>query len=155
MTAEDLEHLENVLRHINHVRDNCLLLGNRLIKNGEAEFGRKLIANGLIHDNSKLSGVEWLYLRDKGTPEFTAAAKQHIMTNPHHPEYWPGGISDMSRIYMAEMVCDWAARSQEFGNDLRDWIKGEATKKFNFSLQSRVWKDIKEFVDLLLDRAFK
>jgi len=145
--------LDAVLRHIDHVQENCKLLGRRLMEIGEADFGRRLIANGLLHDNSKLSGIEWEYLHDSEHPFFQAAMKQHVMNNPHHPEYW-GEIQGMPEIYLAEAVCDWKARSSEFGNDFRDWIKKSATKKFGFSVSSKVYKSVKEFTDLLLDRPF-
>ena len=61
----------------------------------------------------------------------------------------------MPKVYVAEMVCDWYARSSEFGNDLRDWIKDKATKKFDMTVQSRVYKEIKDMVDILLDVTFK
>jgi hypothetical protein len=38
------EHLENLVRHIELVREAGLLLGKRLIRQGEEEFGRLLIA---------------------------------------------------------------------------------------------------------------
>ena len=54
--------------------------------------------------------------------------RHHAETNPHHPEYWHG-IENMPKVYIAEMVCDWYARSNEFGSDLREWVKDKATKK--------------------------
>ena len=61
----------------------------------------------------------------------------------------------MSREQIAEMVCDWSARSKERGTDLRVWIKEDATERFGFNLQSKCYKDIKFFVDLLLDPPMK
>ena len=75
------------------------------------------------------------------------------MTNPHHPEYW-GSIHDMPPVYVAEMACDWSARSHEQGNDLRGWIKVKATKTFNMTVQSKVYREIKFFVELLLEPRF-
>ncbi len=152
----DMKHIENVLRHIDNVRRDCELLGNRLIDNGEFQLGLDLISLGLIHDYSKLKNqCEFLYLRDSwyGKPEFFAAFKSHITTNRHHPEAW-NGIEEMPRVYVAEMVCDWKARSSEFGSDVMAWVKQQATEKFNFSKQGRVYKEIKEFFGILLDRAF-
>jgi hypothetical protein len=150
--------LDKVLRHIDNVRDSCLLLGERLIVRGEEEMGRKLIANGHIHDNSKLHGVEWLYLHDdvqESEPEkFKLALMEHVQTNPHHPEYWSGGIDTMPRLYKAEMVCDWHARSSEFGTDLREWAKGKAVRKYKMNHSGRTYKEIKELLDLLLERKF-
>ena len=151
--------LKAVLRHLDNVRANCLLLGERLIEKDEADLGLKLIANGYVHDNSKLYGVEWIGMHDdvkETEPEvFYMAVHQHTTSklNMHHPEYW-GGIEKMPRIFLAEMVCDWAARSSEFGNDLREWIKDVATKKFKMKVQSKVYKEIKELVDILLDKKF-
>ena len=148
-----------LLRHIDNVRKNCQVLGERLIEKGELKLGHRLIANGQLHDNSKFHGVEWEYLhgdvKENNPKAFEGATYQHIHTNGHHPEYWEGGIHKMPRVYLAELVCDWAARSAEFGNDLREWIKTKATKKFDMTVQSTVYKEIKGLVDLLLDEAFK
>lgn len=150
--------LDSVLRHIENVREDCELLGHRLIEQGETALGRDLIANGLIHDNSKLRGIEWLYLhtdvKDKNEAAFTLAYKQHISTNRHHPEAWPGGIEEMDRLHIAEMVCDWHARSSEFGTDLRSWVKEKACRKYSLSCSGKIYKHIKEFLDMLLERRF-
>jgi hypothetical protein len=158
ITTTTINRLSVLLRHIDNVRDSCLLLGQRLISRGEEEVGRKLIANGYKHDNSKFSGIEWLYLYEdvlESEPElFKAALFQHTHTNPHHPEFWPGGIDTMPREYKGEMVCDWHARSSEFGTDLRDWVKSKATKKFRMNNSGRTYKELKELLDLLLERKF-
>lgn len=154
---EDIKHLHSVLRHIENVRDNCHLLGDRLVQKGEKDLGIDLIGLGLNHDVSKIHNrLEFKYLRNilKGTPEFELAAECHITSNAHHPEYWRD-IKEMPRLYIAEMVCDWKSRSEEFGNDVREWIKDKASKKFGFSLSGQVYKDIKMFLDILLDEAFK
>lgn len=154
--AEDLKHLQDVLRHINRVREDCNLLGNRLIETGEKQLGIELIALGLIHDYSKLHNqTEFLYLRDSkvGTPEFQAAHLSHVTTNMHHPEAW-FNIKEMPRLYVAEMVCDWHARSTEFGSDVMAWVKDQATQRYGFSPKGRVYKEIKEFFGVLLDKPF-
>lgn len=149
-----------LLRHIENVRQGCLLLGSRLIEQGEKDFGHNLIANGYIHDNSKFHGIEWHYLHpdvfqsSERPKELDLAIEQHVTTNPHHPEFWHS-IHNMPRIYVAEMVCDWSARSHEFGNDLRVWTKDKATKKFEMTCQSKVYKEIKDFIEILLDPGFK
>ncbi len=152
-----MQRLDLLTRHIENVREDCYVLGQKLINKGEADFGIQLIANGYIHDNSKFAGIEWLYLHEdiKGAqPDyFKLAAQQHITTNPHHPEFWQS-IDVMPRIYVAEMVCDWHARSSEFGTDLREWIKDKACKKYTMSCSSKIYKQIKDFLDLLLERSF-
>jgi hypothetical protein len=155
MDEKRKKHLEALLRHIEIVQGACQLLGKRLIEAGESEFGRILIANGLVHDQSKLIGIEWEYLvRDEDPEKIELAIQQHWTSNPHHPEYW-GGMNQMPRIYIAEMVCDIYARSSEFGTDLRQWVKTEAAKKYNMSVQGKAYKQIKQFIDILLDDPFK
>ena len=75
--------------------------------------------------------------------------------NDHHPQFFTEGIKAMNSEQLAEMVIDWHARSSEKGTNLREWIKENATKEFNFTLQSNVYKKIKKFVDILLDPPFK
>jgi len=158
MSPEDERHLRSLLRHVENVRQSCLLLGERIIEHGEEKLGLDLIANGQIHDFSKFHGAEWLYLRPEliGTKKehmFEPARLQHVRTNPHHPEYW-GAIHEMPKLYVAEMVCDWSSRSHEQGNDIREWIKEKATKTFNMTVQSKIYKEIKFFVDTLLEPRF-
>jgi len=157
MTDEE-KPIRTLVRHIHNVNEECALLAERLVEQGRHDFARALLANGMLHDNSKFRGVEWEYLTDAAKTEhpeqFTSAMQQHIHTNPHHPEYWHG-IEHMPSIYIAEMVCDWKARSAEFGTDLREWVKDKATKRWNFTAQGRVYKEIKEYLDLLLDPQFK
>lgn len=145
--------IESVLEHIQNVQRNCYKLGLKLIKNGEVELGRILIANGQVHDNSKFKGIEFDHLF-YGDPLLSNVVKHHQSTNPHHPEYW-GGISKMPDVYIAEMVCDCASRSQEFGTDLRKWFSENATKKYNFNIGDNDGIRIMRFVDILLSPKFK
>ena len=154
MTPE--EHLENLVRHIGLVRDACLLMGRRLIAQGRQDFGRQLVARGLVHDASKFEGIEWEYLHNiDGVPArcLEMAIAQHHRGNDHHPEFW-GGLDKMPEICVAEMVCDWYARSQEFGTNLRDWIKTNAARRYNIDLQSEQCRWINGFVEILLAKPF-
>lgn len=149
--------LEAIIRHKKLVIDACEILGKRLIErgNGDEFNGRKLIANSYLHDHSKFSGVEWKSLiPDDDNEKLKESLHQHVDTNEHHPECW-GGINNMPKIYIAEMVCDWFARSTEFGTDLRAWIKDKAVPKYDMSPQGKAYKTIKDFVDLLLEQQFK
>jgi hypothetical protein len=145
--------LDKIIRHIKHVQESCQLLGEKLIDRGEFEFGKNLIANGFIHDHSKFFGIEWEHLNGIETEAGRLALQQHQAVNMHHPEYW-GGIEKVPRIYLAECVADWFCRSAEFGTSLRDWIKNVAMKKYNIPVNSKTHKEIKYFVDLLLEDVF-
>lgn len=148
--------LQCLLRHIEDVRENCELVGTRLIDRGEFEFGKTLIQHGLIHDNSKFTGIEWEQLNGHHDHLLEAAIREHAKRNPHHPEYWGDvdGIHAMPRIYVAEAVCDWHARSAEFGTALRPWIEQEAAQRYHFSKTDKVYAQIEEFLNLLLEPSF-
>jgi hypothetical protein len=61
----------------------------------------------------------------------------------------------MPEIAIAELVCDWYARSQEFGTSLRDWIRDVAISRFQIDPGSERYRWVMEFVDLLLDPPFR
>lgn len=150
------EYIDNLVRHIELVRGATLLLGKRLMAQGRKEFGRILIGNGFNHDASKFAGIEWEYLHagsDVPRDKLELAVRQHVYTNPHHPEYW-GGLENTPEIYVAEMVADWYARSMEFGTSLRQWIKDTAVEKYRIVPGSQHEQWIKNFVDLLLQDYF-
>ena len=44
--TEAIDKIELVFNHIQNVQRSCYRLGIKLIKNGETELGRNLIANG-------------------------------------------------------------------------------------------------------------
>lgn len=144
------------IRHIRNVQKSAELLAERLADRGEFDLARRLVQNSLHHDSSKFEGIEWEFLdfesSDKENKEkLQLAVYQHQQGNDHHPEFFAHGIDDMSQVQIAEMVCDWKARSEEFGSSLRDWIKEKASERYGFSLRSKNYQKIKFFVDLLLD----
>src|SRR4051812_41977167 len=107
LSVED--HLDNLVRHIQLVQEAGLLLGKRLMRRGEKDFGRLVIARVFVHDATKFYGIEWKYLhagKDAPTAELRLAINQHQETNEHHPEFW-GSVSAMPRLAVGEMVCDW------------------------------------------------
>jgi hypothetical protein len=159
MTTEDLnrKRLDALIRHCDNVRENTILLGERLIEKGESDFGRRLIANGFIHDHSKFSGIEWQYLhgdiKESDPANFLLAAQHHTTHNPHHVEHW-GHINEMPRIYVAELTCDIVARSQEFGQDVREWLNSKGIVGYKITKNSKKYRDICGFLQLLLDKPF-
>ncbi len=125
----------------------------KLIDAGEIELAKDLISNGRAHDFGKFKGIEWLHLGVTGDPLHEEAWLHHVKTNKHHPEAWES-IHVMDRLYVYEMVADWHARATEFGTDLRGWIKTKAMDRFGFTSSDKIYKKIKDGVDLLLEPAF-
>ena len=156
-----MEKIRAIARHIRNVEDNCLILGEKLIEAGEIDLGHKLIANGYVHDASKFHGIEFEYLSIGPSNEESAKLKRklavhhHRKTNPHHIEFWDNGIEGMPDVYLAELICDLKARSEEFGTSLRDYIDSEGLKKWNISKESDVYKKIDRYINLLCAIPFQ
>ncbi len=157
--SDTLKKVDSLYRHIEEVQRNCRLLGERLIEQGDEELGVHLIRNALVHDQSKFSGIEWDYLLNDSEDaadkaNLALAIKHHNRTNLHHPEAWLG-IKNMPNVFLAEMVCDWKARSSEFGSSLKDWIDNGAAQRFGYTKRDKVYKEIMTYTKLLLDEPFK
>jgi len=157
-----MEKVRALTRHIRNVEDNALLLGERLIMNGEIDLGHHLIANGFGHDLSKFSGIEWDELiigppteKEENKLKLKMAVYQHQSVNKHHPEAWPNGIKEMPDVFLLEMICDWKSRSEEFGTSLKDWINEAAVKKWGFSNDDEIYKKIMKYVDILCETPFQ
>ena len=151
--------LFKVNSHISNVNAAAELLADRIIDTADSkedmDFARRLLQSVKSHDLSKFTGIEWEALHPETEPELRKIAiHQHQQTNSHHPEYHVGGISQMSDLEIAEMVCDWKSRSSEFATDLRTYIKDVATARWGFSTRHGVYRKIKKYVDLLLDDPF-
>lgn len=160
-TLEEVEDFKRRLMvpwdHCANVRQHAKKLCMRLVEDGEFNLALKIAQRIQSHDVSKFSGIEFEYLTNNGASkeQVEMAVKEHQSNNDHHPEFFTDGIKSMCMEQIGELVVDWASRSSEQGTDLRMWIKETATKKYNFTLHSNVYKKIKYFVDLLLDPPFK
>lgn len=137
-------------------------MGTKLIERGSGDLGRKLIANSLIHDNSKFYGIEWENLdpsidvtaEPNRKLKLNLAIQHHNRTNPHHPECW-GGIENMPYVYLAECVCDWWARSIEFGTSLHDWIDVGGSNRFRYMKGSGMHGQLVELAAMICDKPFE
>ncbi len=149
--------LNTIIRHIRKVEDNCNKLAKAIAEEGDYNFSRKLIQLGRIHDASKFDDFEFEHLGNFETTKsewFKEALGDHHRKNPHHPEHWSNGIKDMPQEYIAEMVCDCVARGQEFGTDTRKWFTENATKKYGFSMDDEIGKQITKYLNMLLEKPF-
>ena len=135
--------------HIQRVR-RCLTLLAKI-----TNYGEELIERARIHDASKFSPEEripyvWLTeyhrCRRNGKP-FTypegmeervkRAIRHHVSSNRHHPEFH-ANPNDMSDVDLIEMVCDWTAMAQEFGEDggsARVWADKVIGKRVAFDTE--------------------
>lgn len=112
------------------------------------KYGAKIDRDFSNHDASKLTSLlDGYCFYTKPKDELTEAERSamdavtllHITQSPHHPEYWtdsdltgftranpiPNGVIDVRHMpeeYIEEMVCDWAAMGEEFGNTALEWF---------------------------------
>jgi hypothetical protein len=153
---DDEKKLQLLKRHIEHVQDDCEKLSEYLIENGEIDLARELIKNSMIHDISKFEKFEFDHIFDRNDPLFNKALEHHYRHKfgTHHPQHFQDGIHEMNRVQIAECVCDWKARSEEFGTSFIYWIEHTATKRFNFCKSDSVYDTIHELTDHILEKAF-
>lgn len=148
--ATDLEKLntmaEDTIRHKKIVLDNCLLMSKYLMNKGKIELGTQLLKRGCEHDNSKFDSDEFRRLSQilKSRKCFTDANSQlsteerkaieyHWKHNRHHPEYFENPSEEMTELDIIEMVCDWFARSLQYGTEFIPFVKERQSNRFNFS----------------------
>ena len=114
--------------HIARVAANLLLIAKTSI------YAEELRLRALEHDSSKFGSDElipyvWLneyhccrrsgvaFEYPEGMEEqVKLAIRHHVTSNRHHSEYH-SDPNDMTPVDLIEMVCDWTAMSQEFGQD--------------------------------------
>ena len=131
-TQDTIQHIERVVQYLGIVIE-------------------ELQARGMRHDQSKLKPPE-KEIFDAVTPklagltygsdeykaalvEMGEALRHHYRHNRHHPEHFPGGVTDMSLIDMLEMLCDWKAASERHGNgDMAESLNINA-KRFGIERQ--------------------
>lgn len=146
--------------HIERVR--CCL---RLIA-ATTNHVEELVARGEVHDASKFGPEEripyiWLTefhrCRRTGTPfsypagmeaQVEMAIAHHMRCNRHHPEHH-SDPNEMSNVDLIEMVCDWTAMAQEFGQDggsARGWADKTIGTRVHFNEEKRffVYKIIEQ-----------
>jgi len=134
----------------------------RVIKNMEKVAinnpnATKILKRAKDHDQSKYDDTEripyiWLteFYRCKNNDiDFTypegveevvnQASNHHVSVNLHHPEAHKDP-NDMSDIDIIEMVCDWAAMSQESNQDggsAKGWADKNVGSKWKFNEQKK------------------
>lgn len=118
MMSEEAKTSRTICQHVTLVQDNL----HRVID--------KLVKRARVHDLSKLNDDEFSGFvqinkvareHPYGSDEYKASLKEvdavelHYSRNDHHPEFFDGGVNDMNLLQLIEMVCDWKAASETYG----------------------------------------
>jgi hypothetical protein len=164
-TKDKIQLAFDTIKHIKKVETNCYVLA-KAIAESTPDLALELIKRGRTHDSSKLNEYELINLNlPNNSEDFRSALKIHHQNNRHHPEHFEymrkyhgknfRAINYMSTTDVAEMVCDWVARGQEFGTGVREWVENEATKKYEFTMDEEIGKTINKYLDILLTPKFE
>ncbi len=137
--------------HIERVRKCLALLAQA------TGYDEELLEWARVHDASKFGPEErvpyiWLTeyhrCRRGGKPfeypegmaqRVKLAIHHHVTTNRHHPEFH-ADPNDMSDVDLIEMVCDWTAMAQEFGEaggSAQGWADKTVGKRVAFDAGKR------------------
>ena len=153
---------ERTKRHIAMVQRNI----NLLIKHyPELEVEGQLHDRGRVHDSSKWSdeeksGYVWLthahktkcfeYPNEEIRALVERSVEKHLKKNRHHSEYH-NDANEMSLTDLYEMVCDWAAISQEMEDDdfasPRKYFEEKGSKKYGFNEEN--CRKIQQIIQIL------
>lgn len=143
------KYIERTQKHIERVNKYAMKIGKNYPK----------------HDDSKLNPEKLLdayYIFSVPEEERTKEEEDaldmatliHITTASHHPEYWtqtnlsgftrhnfcpngPVDATEMPEEALEEMVCDWAAMSDEFNNSPFDWFNKVNGTRWIFSIEQQ------------------
>jgi hypothetical protein len=153
--------ISDTLQHKKFVLLSCAKLAQFLFDNGKKEFAFELMERSYIHDISKLNKDEFYGMATfatdveamknksvtKPSDEKMLAISLHWSRNTHHPEFHKQ-IEDMSIMDIAEMCCDWHARSVQFKTNLLEWVNDKLQPRFQFS--EDILFNIKEYCSVLV-----
>lgn len=110
------------------------------------ELARELERRADLHDMSKLQldELEGFIEVNRiarefpfGSPEYNASLKDnkaielHFSRNPHHPEYYPEQLEDMSFVDFIEMICDWIAANKTYSTTTWEGAVLEQQRRFH------------------------
>lgn len=144
MHKDKIKHLEETIIHKKMVLEACWKMSRYLDSVGREKEAIEILRRAAVHDNSKLGDEEIeafsTIVNDKsclGNAEKQLdevklnIIKIHWKNNSHHPEHFEHK-EDMTEMDIIEMVCDWYARSMEYGNDLIEFVKKRQSERFHF-----------------------
>lgn len=134
----------DLIEHKKYVLECSKILAMKLHAEGREAEAKILLKRAFCHDDSKIDEDEmesFLELKVKNKCFKNANSclndyeKQRIAVhwnkNRHHPEFF-SDVQDMTDMDIMEMVCDWAARSKQYGTDLVDFAVTRQANRFHF-----------------------
>ena len=135
----------DTLIHKQYVEKSCEKLASYLERTGAVEHAKLLRERAKVHDNSKISDEDELsalagIVNDQSTLKDPTkqlsqikkdAIKLHWKHNTHHPEHFKS-LTDMSRLDVMEMCCDWHSRSVQKKTNFLEFVLKQQELRFHF-----------------------
>ena len=138
-------HIQETLLHKSFVIKACIKMSNYLSSEDKKDLAILLLNRANIHDNSKLVGPELELLSSiygnqsafidpkvQLSNNEKDVIEKHWENNRHHPEHFED-FDNMSELDILEMVCDWYARSMQYGTDFLEFVRVRQETRFHFS----------------------
>lgn len=154
-----LKQIKDTVIHKQLVLQSCYKMTEYLYSEDKKDLALSLMQRAANHDNSKFNKDELynLALIDDNNNSFInpnsilsdesqKLIELHWKNNSHHPEHYED-YDEMSELDILEMVCDWHARSVEFGTDLLDFVQTRQENRFHFS--EKQFKIIKYYCSII------
>lgn len=145
MHEEILLQIKDTILHKKLILDSCLILSEYLFSKGNDDMALGLLKRASVHDISKFQKKELLSLASipknikafkNPNTEMSDKEKEHIQlhweNNQHHPEHYKD-YNDMTELDMLEMICDWHARSIQFGTNFLEFVTTRQENRFHFN----------------------
>lgn len=139
-----MKQIEDTVKHKKLVIDACYKLQRWLFSRDRDEEAFELLRRGQIHDDSKfyeeeLKSLQMIPDSNNGmrNPKYTMTDADrkcieiHWKNNRHHPEHFKD-IREMTDVDIMEMVCDWYARSEQFGTNFMNFVMTRQENRFHF-----------------------
>jgi hypothetical protein len=101
-------HIGKVQFWMGHVIDNILGRSNNhdMSKYSQEEYG-------LVVGKPAFDKYEYMSKEERAAlAGVKDALVHHYAHNPHHPEHYPNGVTDMSLFDLIEMIADWKAAGE-------------------------------------------
>ena len=160
MTDFEMLYCDTII-HKEYVKRSIEKLAKYLEEHGAKNHARRLRYRGETHDNSKIGYTGNLPEDDRRKKkedyddelhalsrivsskelmkdtnrELSILEKEaiqlHWKNNSHHPEHFES-VLDMTTLDVMEMVCDWHARSVQWGTNLLEYAQNSQKNRFHF-----------------------
>lgn len=148
------EHIKDTLVHKKYVLEAGQILIDYLFEQNRNDDAIALAYRCARHDESKLGNEEmqeFLKLPKEGlnmkfadmplADNISNLIRVHWANNRHHPEFFHD-YHNMSEMDIMEMVCDWYARSLQYGTNFKEFVQTRQKMRFKFDKDffETVWK---------------